>query len=124
MGAREQDFQLRAAPHEQLLRVLGSFEFEIFAEVAVAAGLGDLFAVLRNLLLYDVVEFSEAFVVAGPRDNQRLFLGGFGDEEFLNERKFFDQSSHQRAAVEFIERRAAEKLARDATDQIGGRIGD
>src|SRR5207249_11962412 len=44
--------------------------------------------------------------------------------EFLNERKFFDQSSHQRAAIEFIERRAGEKLARDAADQIGGRIGD
>src|SRR5439155_20675813 len=113
-----------SATHEQLLRVLGSFEFEVFAEIAVAAGLGDLFAVLRNLLLNNVVEFGAAFVVTGPRDNQRLFLGGFGDEEFLNERKFFDQSSHQRASIEFIERRASEKLARDATDQIGGRIGD
>ena len=65
-GAGKVAFGLRAAPHEDTLLFLGGLELEVFAQIAVGAGRGDVLGILRDLTVDQVLELLLALFEAGP----------------------------------------------------------
>ena len=88
------------------LHFLCGLVFVVFAQVAVAAGDGDLLGVRGNLLLHEFLIFEAAAFQAFPGNlNRAVLLGLFAADERLHGGMFFDEAREQRTLVHVVKHR-------------------
>ena len=125
LGPREHRVELRLAPREDGLHLLGRLELVVLAQVAVAARDGDVLGVLRNLVAVEVFQFRLAPLEAGPGDDElgllrRTLVGA--DDHRLHVRVKLDDRGEQRALVELLEHRAEQDRPHDVAHVAHRRV--
>src|SRR5450631_1068314 len=99
-------FEFFLLAHDDFLRLFRGLVFMVFAQVAIAAGDGDLLGVRGDLLLHEFLVFEPAAFQAFPRDlNGAVLLGLFAADERLHGGMFFDEPREQRPLVHVVEHR-------------------
>ena len=83
--------------------MLGHLELGVFFEIAVFAGDGDRFRIIRNTFGNDLLIFCPLVLVAFAR-NQELFILGAGvaGDELLQRREQLNEAGEQRFLGEFL----------------------
>ncbi len=105
---------------ENLLVLLGHLVLGVFLQVAVFAGGGDGFGVLRDLLGFDDLVLFAFALVAFAGDEELLFFAvGLGGDERLDGREDFDEAGEERLFGELFEALIEEEGVREIAGGLG-----
>ncbi len=107
------------AAHEDFLHFLGGLVFVVFAQIAVAAGHGNLLGIGGNGLLHQLGVFVFAPLQALPGNEEGGFLPGLlARNHGLHGRVAFDDARQQRALVHVVETRRKLQGAGQVLDDL------